>query len=310
MDEASVKATIAGLIARVEALQNENVGLRTTNAACAQTVAKLVNKVENLQAQNAELRVARKPVGYRTRPPVLRGRTVQSNVGCGPLYITLNEDESGRPFEVFFKLGKSGSCQQSYLEALGVAMSVGLRYGADPQKFIEKFEAMRCPNPKMRNADGPTTLSCADGISQGLAKALTLALPMADVNPRAEADVVAVAEPRVTYSPEEQAEIDANHRSIDLISHPATSTRGNGNGGTHGNGHGTTNGNGHGNGNGQASGGGQLPMVATMQELPPPNIRKAMMTGVGMCPKCGGNLISQGGCIQCLQQCGYVGKCS
>jgi hypothetical protein len=35
-----------------------------------------------------------------------------------------------------------------------------------------------------------------------------------------------------------------------------------------------------------------------------------MMTGVGMCPKCGGNLISQGGCIQCLQQCGYVGKCS
>jgi ribonucleoside-diphosphate reductase alpha chain len=289
MDEKTLKSTIAGLIARVEALQSENTELRGKNAACAQAVSKLVTKVENLQAQNQELRVALRPVEYRQRPPVMRGRTVQSNVGCGPLYITLNEDERGRPFEVFFKLGKSGSCQQSYLEALGVAMSVGLRYGADPQKFVEKFEAMRCPNPKMRDANGPTTLSCADGISQGLAKALALALPLADVNPRAEADVVAVAEPRVTYSREEQAEIEANHRSIDLIAHPATS---------------------NGNGNGYSNGGSQMQMIATMQELPSPNIRKAMMTGVGMCPKCGGNLISQGGCIQCLQQCGYVGKCS
>jgi len=292
MDEKTVKATIAGLIAKVETLQAENAQLRTTNAECAQTVAKLVGKVENLQAQTQELRVATNPGAYRQRPPVLRGRTVQSNVGCGPLYITLNEDESGHPFEVFFKLGKSGSCQQSYLEALGVAMSVGLRYGADPQKFVEKFEAMRCPNPKMRNADGPTTLSCADGISQGLAKALTLALPIADMNPRGEADVVAVAEPRVTYSPEDQAEINANHRSIDLISHPATTTIPNG------------------NGNGHSNGGSQLQQLSKMQELPSANIRKAMMTGVGMCPKCGGNLISQGGCVQCLQQCGYVGKCS
>jgi len=267
-----IKATLAGLIARVETLQAENAELRATNAECAQTVAKLVTKLENVLARNQEHHVAPKPADYRKRPPVMRGRTVQSNVGCGPLYITLNEDEAGRPFEVFFKLGKSGSCQQSYLEALGVAMSVGLRYGADPQKFIEKFEGMRCPNPKMRDAQGPTTLSCADGISQGLAKALALALPIADVNPRPEADVVAVAEPQVRLSTEERAEMDANQRSIDLIAQPLS--------------------NGNGNGNGNAT------------------IRKAMATGVGMCPKCGGNLISQGGCIQCLQQCGYVGKCS
>jgi hypothetical protein len=288
MDESTVKVTLAGLIARVEALQAENSELRATNATCAATVTKLIGKVQDLQARASELRVAPKPISYRKRPPVMRGRTVQSNVGCGPLYITLNEDEGGRPFEVFFKLGKSGSCQQSYLEALGVAMSVGLRYGADPQKFIEKFEGMRCPNPKMRDGQGPTTLSCADGISQGLAKALALALPLADVNPRAEADVVAVAEPRVSYPPEELAEIDANLRSIDLIAHPAAQN----------NVSGYANGNGHANGNGNGNGSAQ------------PAMRKVMMTGVGMCPKCGGNLISQGGCIQCLQQCGYVGKCS
>jgi hypothetical protein len=289
MDETTVKATIAQLIARVETLQADNAHLRAQNAECGKTVARLVNKVENLTARNQELHVAARPADYRQRPPVMRGRTVQSNVGCGPLYITLNEDERGKPFEVFFKLGKSGSCQQSYLEALGVAMSVGLRYGADPQKFVEKFEGMRCPNPKMRDAGGPTTLSCADGISQGLAKALALALPIDGVaEARAEADVVAVAEPQFPVTEEERRENAANALSIDLIGlvQPATAGR------THGNG----------NGNGNGNGGYDM--------APPVSLRRAMQTGVGICPKCSGPLISQGGCIQCLQQCGYVGKCS
>jgi hypothetical protein len=286
VDETVVKSTLAGLIARVETLEAENARLSTLNAECATTVRKLVERVENLQFVNAELKRRGDPlpvksgVAYRKRPAVLRGRTVQSNVGCGPLYITLNEDENGKPFEVFFKLGKSGSCQQSYLEALGVAMSVGLRYGADPQKFIDKFEGMRCPNPKMRNAEGPTTLSCADGISQGLAKALALALPGTDPQIAHEADVVAVAEPLFPYPVEEKIESSINARSIDLIGHAGLS-------------------NGHSNLNGSASGAdGAI------------NVQRAMQTGVGMCPKCSGPLISQGGCIQCLQQCGYVGKCS
>ena len=287
MDEHAVKTTVAQLIARVEALQAENARLGALNADCAKTVARLVSRVENLTARNEELHVAMQPADYRKRPPVMRGRTVQSNVGCGPLYITLNEDEQGKPFEVFFKLGKSGSCQQSYLEALGVAMSVGLRYGADPQKFVEKFEGMRCPNPKMRDGNGPTTLSCADGISQGLAKALALALPIDGMGEaRAEADVVAVAEPMFPVTEEDRRENAANALSIDLIGLSQTTARGSG----------------HGNGNGNGNGG--------YDSAPPVNLRRAMQTGVGICPKCSGPLISQGGCIQCLQQCGYVGKCS
>jgi ribonucleoside-diphosphate reductase alpha chain len=237
-------------------------------------------------------------VSYRKRPAVLRGRTVQSNVGCGPLYITLNEDETGKPFEVFFKLGKSGSCQQSYLEALGVAMSVGLRYGADPQKFIDKFEGMRCPNPKMRSAEGPTTLSCADGISQGLAKALALALPGTDPQVAHEADVIAVAEPLFPYPLEDRIESDLNAKSIDLIGHTGL-----GNGRTSV-GASYSSGPMNGNGNGGAANGHASAADGTI------NVQRAMQTGVGMCPKCSGPLISQGGCIQCLQQCGYVGKCS
>jgi hypothetical protein len=286
VDETTVKSTLAALIARVETLEAENAKLTSLNAECGAAMRKLVERVENLQAVNAELKVkpnlpmAKTPAAYRKRPAVLRGRTVQSNVGCGPLYITLNEDETGKPFEVFFKLGKSGSCQQSYLEALGVAMSVGLRYGADPQKFIDKFEGMRCPNPKMRNAEGPTTLSCADGISQGLAKALALALPGTDPQVAHEAGVVAVAEPQFPYPIEDTIESGLNAKSVDLIGHAGLF-------------------NGRSGSNGHGSGG-----EGTI------NVQRAMQTGVGMCPKCSGPLISQGGCIQCLQQCGYVGKCS
>ena len=125
MENPNVKATLAALIEKAERLQAENDDLRAKNTACAQAMTKLVTRVEHLQAQVQEHRPVGMPESdYRKRPPVMRGRTVMSNVGCGPLYITLNEDETGKPFEVFFKLGKSGSCQQSYLEALGVAFGL------------------------------------------------------------------------------------------------------------------------------------------------------------------------------------------
>jgi hypothetical protein len=289
MNEGQLESTLAALLDRIESLQADKDRLQAQSAEYASTLSRMMKKVEDLQAVNDELRVkTAQPVGatvrYRERPSIMRGRTVQANVGCGPLYITLNEDEKGHPFEVFFKLGKSGSCQQSYLEALGVAMSIGLRYGADPQKFIDKFEGMRCPNPRMRDASGPTTLSCADGISQGLAKALALALPLdAPPEARAEAAIVTVAEPQFPTNENDVRETQANQMSIDIIG-TFLGKQGNGNRNGNGNGHGA--------------------------DLNVETMRRAMQTGVGLCPKCSGPLISQGGCVQCLQQCGYVGKCS
>lgn len=277
-----LQSTLARLLERLESVQAENARLKAESIECASTLGRVLKRLEDLQATHRELQMnTPEPAQtrYRERPAVMRGRTVQANVGCGPLYITLNEDDQGRPFEVFFKLGKSGSCQQSYLEALGVAMSVGLRYGADPRKFIDKFEGMRCPNPKLRDAAGPTTLSCADGISQGLAKALTLALPLdIPIEARGEAAVVTVAEPQFPLPQADVLENQANQVSIDIT--------------------GSFLGKAHGNGNGHNG------------DLSLETMRRAMQTGVGLCPKCSGPLISQGGCVQCLQQCGYVGKCS
>ena len=230
---------------------NEDARLREA----AIMIARLIERVETLERERDDAHVATAH-DYRSRPPVMRGRTVQTNVGCGPLYITLNEDDAGQPFEVFFKLGKSGSCQQSYLEALGVAMSVGLRYGADPQKFVEKFEGMRCPNPRLRSAESKATLSCADGISQGLARALRIVVNGTDPH---GASPLAVTEPTVDGAQDAPP--------LDLVDFVAA------------------------------------PNVATPQ-------RKRPMFGNGLCSKCGGNLVMEGGCERCINDdCSYTGKC-
>ena len=39
---------------------------------------------------------------------MLRGRTLKLSSPLGDLYVTINEDEGGRPFEVFCTLGKAG----------------------------------------------------------------------------------------------------------------------------------------------------------------------------------------------------------
>jgi hypothetical protein len=284
MDEVTVKTTITNLLSKIETLQAENTRLVAINATCTDAVSKLTSKVENLKSVVEEMTITANKSPYRSRPEIMRGRTVQKNVGCGPIYVTLNEDEDGKPFEVFFKLGKSGSCQQSYLEALGVAMSVGLRYGADPQKFVDKLAGMRCPLPlsRMQNRGKAGTLSCADAISQGIAQALALALPGTELEGRSEALIQPLAEPVSQPSPLKQAQAkSATSPMLDLIGLPSIVTKPATNGHT------------------------EYPAVTVAVDR-----RKAMLTGVGLCPKCNGPLINQGGCTSCLQQCGYVGKCS
>jgi len=54
----------------------------------------------------------------RERPKALKGWTYQMQTGCGPLYITVNEDKAGL-FELFTTMGKAGGCASSQCEAIG-----------------------------------------------------------------------------------------------------------------------------------------------------------------------------------------------
>ena len=65
----------------------------------------------------------------RQRPSMLRGRTLKMISPQGDLYVTINEDEDGRPFEVFCTLGKAGGAATADAEAVGRLMSLALRSG-------------------------------------------------------------------------------------------------------------------------------------------------------------------------------------
>ena len=78
----------------------------------------------------------------RQRPQQVRGVTERIRTGHGNIYITINFDEEGRPFEVFTALGKAGSSDSAQLEAIARLVSMALRAGVDPEEIITQLRGI------------------------------------------------------------------------------------------------------------------------------------------------------------------------
>ncbi len=102
----------------------------------------------------------------RPRPAVTTGTTSKIATGCGNLYITINEDEQGLPFEVFMHMGKAGGCAMSQLEAIGRLLSLALRSGIETNSIIEQLRGIRCPSPSWEK--GGRIFSCSDAIARAI----------------------------------------------------------------------------------------------------------------------------------------------
>ena len=102
----------------------------------------------------------------RDRPKVTTGQTIKMKTGCGNLYVTLNRDEEGRPFEVFTAMGKAGGCAAAQGEAIGRMVSVSLRSGVEPVAIIKHLKSITCHRPI--GLGGNRITSCADAISKAL----------------------------------------------------------------------------------------------------------------------------------------------
>lgn len=106
----------------------------------------------------------------RSRPNVTTGQTVRMNTGCGNLYVTINEDEEGRAFELFNHMGKAGGCAASQNEAIGRLISYALRCGAKIEPLLKQLKGISCHRPAW-SEDGKIS-SCSDAIGKALEKYL------------------------------------------------------------------------------------------------------------------------------------------
>jgi len=155
---------MADTLSRLTTLEAENRELEEDNR-------KLEAKVETKQRQITELEGSRmRPVGKRQRPSMLRGHTRKMDSPLGPMFVTINEDEQGRPFEAFVALGKTGGAAMADAEAIGRLISLALRSGIslrDVHKQLRGISSDRAVGL------GPhKVLSGPDAIAQAIEKYL------------------------------------------------------------------------------------------------------------------------------------------
>jgi ribonucleoside-diphosphate reductase alpha chain len=102
----------------------------------------------------------------RDRPTSLSGSTYQMTTGCGPMYVTINEDGEKRVFELFNTVGKAGGCAASQCEAIGRLVSLAWRSGMSPDPIVKQLIGISCHKPAGFGKN--KVVSCADAIAQAI----------------------------------------------------------------------------------------------------------------------------------------------
>ena len=106
----------------------------------------------------------------RQRPSILRGRTMKMDSPLGDLYVTVNEDGEGKPFEVFCTLGKAGGAAMADSEAIGRLISLALRSGIPITAVRDQLRGISCDRAV---GVGPQkVLSSPDAIAQAIERYL------------------------------------------------------------------------------------------------------------------------------------------
>ena len=106
----------------------------------------------------------------RPRPDVLHGVTQRIETGYGKLYVNINEDERGQPFELFATIGNSGGFTNSFTEALAKTVSTAMRSGVDPGEIADELQGIR--SPKVAWDKGEQIQSIPDAVGTAMRRYL------------------------------------------------------------------------------------------------------------------------------------------
>jgi ribonucleoside-diphosphate reductase alpha chain len=105
----------------------------------------------------------------RQRPTVVRGVTERVRTGHGTMFVTVNFDDDGKPFELFTTIGKAGGSEPAHLEGLSRMISLCLRSGIDPNEIIDQLNGITS-EPVWDN--GVLIRSAEDGLAHVLKRHL------------------------------------------------------------------------------------------------------------------------------------------
>ncbi len=78
----------------------------------------------------------------RQRPTTIKGITERSRTGQGTMYVTINFDEEGKPFELFSQIGKAGGTEAAHLEGLSRMISLCLRSSIAPHEIVSQLKGI------------------------------------------------------------------------------------------------------------------------------------------------------------------------
>ena len=162
------KTAQAGETADVMARQVE---LEQELADAREEIHQIHGMLEQAQSELTERdRTAAAARRKRQRPPMLKGRTLKMNSPLGDIYVTINEDDGGRPFEVFCTLGKAGGAAFADAEAMGRLMSLALRSGVPITALRDQLRGISSDRAV---GVGPSkVLSAPDAIGQAIERYL------------------------------------------------------------------------------------------------------------------------------------------
>jgi len=104
------------------------------------------------------------PPAPRKRPEAISGMTYKMKTGYGTMYVTINHDANGQPFEVFATVGKAGGVFAAKSEAICRLISLSLRSGISAEAVIEQLRGIRGPMPVW--GKNGQVLSIPDAIAQ------------------------------------------------------------------------------------------------------------------------------------------------
>ena len=124
-------------------------------------------KGEQVLNVGAKEPVVAKP-SKKDRPNMLSGNTLKISTSYGNLYLTLNVDENGNPFEIFATLGKSGKDTQAHTEAIGRLVSLALRSGISINDVIRQLKGIGGSTQVLDENLFTLILSIPDAIAKGL----------------------------------------------------------------------------------------------------------------------------------------------